>query len=162
MVLNIKNGLARGPIWFLVADQSQVRIFEQQKKNTEYFLVKKWKNPEAKMKAGEILSDRQGRSFDSFTKSRGGQGSSPRHAMSGIDLHQRSIDHCVSQIVKTLDKASTQKKFGKLILVAESRLLGRVEDGLKVSTAKKIHSSLEKDFAKLDDIQLVKRLEKLF
>jgi protein required for attachment to host cells len=60
-----------------------------------------------------------------------------------------------------LEKARAENRFGKLVLVAEPRLLGELRGALDKPTAALVSATLDKDLAGVDNRDIPKHLDKL-
>lgn len=149
------NGL---PLWVVVADQSRARIYEHVKEE-EFRSVMELLNPEGKMKPSRLTTDRPGRSFDSFSRNHHGQTGNARHAYSSeLNPHQKVVEDFVGKIAEALKSARKNSKFGKLVLVASSQLLGSLGQHLAGVTWQKIIESHDRDYAWLQEHELLQRL----
>ncbi|WP_226642624.1 host attachment protein [Microbulbifer variabilis] len=113
--------------WVLVANQSQARIFEAQKRASNLHEIQGLLHPQSRLSGREVDSDAPGRSFDSH-----GQGS---HAMGNFaNLHRRSGEDFAREIAHTLERGRQEGRFEKLYIVAEPYMVGSLRDALKTPT----------------------------
>ena len=112
---------AKSAYWVLVADEFQARIFSRQKKFSALAELSRFENPVARMKTGEVMADRGGRSFDS-----GGQG---RHSMDSDKANPKTESYpaFAKELARALAKGQQHKKFARLIVVAAPRFPRRFE-----------------------------------
>lgn len=149
------NGL---PLWIVVADQSRARVYEHVKEE-EFRSVMELLNPEGKMKGSDLTTDRPGRSFDSFSRNHHGQTGNARHAYSSeICPHEKVVEGFIGKIANALEDARKNSRFGKLILVADSQLLGSLGQHLDKVTRQKIIASHDRDYAWLHEHEILQRL----
>jgi protein required for attachment to host cells len=140
--------------WILVAHRGGARLFENSGPGKGLQLVEDIPHPEGRLKSGEINADKPGRAFDSI-----GNG---RHSMS---QEHEAADQVSLMFAKhlcdKLEKARAENRFGKLVLVAEPRLLGELRAALDKPTTALVSATLDKDFAGVDNRDIPKRLGNL-
>ncbi|MDP5209800.1 host attachment protein [Microbulbifer sp. 2205BS26-8] len=113
--------------WILVANQSQARIFEVEKRAGQLQEIEDLFHPESRLPGREQESDAPGRSFDSH-----GQG---RHALGNFsEIHRRSGDKFSKQIAKKLERGRQEGRYEKLYIVAEPYMVGSLRNALKIPT----------------------------
>lgn len=144
--------------WIIMGHRAGAQVFERGEH--KLFLVQDFSFPEGRIKESKLVSDRAGRSFDSYSRSQGGhQTSAARHALSAKESPQ---DHALTtfteQLAKFIDSALSENKFGELILVAEPRFLGRLKSHLSPNALRRIILEKEKDYAWLKKPELEVRL----
>lgn len=149
-------------VWVVVGHRAGAQVFCHEGK--ELTLLQDFLFPDGKSKENKLVSDRPGRSFDSFSKSRGGhQTGGPRHAMSS---KESPSDHAMTVFSETiadwLESARKENKFDKLILIAEPRFIGRLKSHLSTPTLQLVISEKEKDYSWLKKPELERRLLDLF
>lgn len=116
--------------WVLVADEFQARIFSRQKKFSDLVEEASFENPVARMKTGDVMSDRGGRSFDS-----GGQG---RHSMDSDKANPKTESYpaFAKELAREISKAHQAKKFARLAVAAAPRFLGILRPALESAGVK--------------------------
>ena len=136
--------------WILVAHRGGARLFENAGPGTGMKLLEDIPHPEGRLKSGEINADRPGRAFDTFSR---------RHGMS---QEHEAADQVSLMFAKhlcdKLEKARAENRFGKLVLVAEPRLLGELRAALNKPTAALVSATLDKDLIAIDNRDLPKHL----
>jgi len=150
--------------WILVADRSQLRLFEKNQQVTPATLDLKvhWENPDGRLKARDLLSDRPGRSFDSQDRSHHGQTGGARHSYGeGSDPTQQIIQELVKHAVRLVEGTDFGKPGSRLWVVAEPRLLGLLRASLDGMFPKAEVFFFDKDFAWLSGPNLQARLHEL-
>ena len=139
--------------WILVAHRGGARLFESPGPGKGLQLVEDIPHPEGRLKSGEINSDKPGRAFDTFGR---------RHGMS---QEHEAADQVSLMFAKhlcdKLEKARAENRFGKLVLVAESRLLGELRGALDKHTAALVSATLDKDLAGVESRDMSKQLGNL-
>ncbi len=65
------------------------------------------------------------------------------------------------ELAERLRQGRNANQFGELVLVAAPRFLGVLRDALDSATASRVRGTLDKDYAGLNDRELLKRLEKM-
>jgi len=140
--------------WILVAHRGGARLFENLGPGKGMQLVEDIPHPEGRLKSGEINADKPGRAFDSF-----GNG---RHSMSQEHEAAEQVSLMFARhLCDKLEKARAENRFGKLVLVAEPRLLGELRGALDKPTAALVSATLDKDLAGIDNRDIPKHLGKL-
>jgi protein required for attachment to host cells len=136
--------------WILVAHRGGARLFENAGPGTGMQLVEDIPHPEGRLKSGEINADKPGRAFDTFSR---------RHGMS---QEHEAADQVSLMFAKhlcdKLEKARAENRFGKLVLVAEPRLLGELRAALNKPTAALVSATLDKDLIAIENRDLPKHL----
>jgi len=136
--------------WILVAHRGGARLFENAGPGKGLQLVEDIPHPEGRLKSGEINADKPGRAFDTFSR---------RHGMS---QEHEATDQVSLMFAKhlcdKLEKARAENRFGKLVLVAEPRLLGELRAALDKHTAALVSATLDKDLVGVDNRDLPKHL----
>lgn len=123
--------------WLLIAQKAEARVYEVGK-SKEVKLVQKFDHPSARLKDHELNSDRPGRSFTS--------GDSSRHSYS--QEHGPTEQHAIDfskEIAHFLEKARTDHRFGKLMLVAGPNFLGKLRHEMSTDTSELITMELDKN-----------------
>ena len=139
--------------WILVAHRGGARLFENAGPGKGMQLVEDIPHPEGRLKSGEINADRPGRAFDTFGR---------RH---GVSQEHEAADQVSLMFAKhlcdKLEKARAENRFGKLVLVAEPRLLGELRAALDNHTAALVSSTVDMDLAGVDNRDIPKHLGNL-
>lgn len=148
-------------IWRVVIDRSQIRIFESKNEGGKQKVAPiaeiAWKPGRAK--ARDLVTDRPGRSFNSFTKARKGQTSSPRHSMgSDQDPKQHELELFLRKGGDYLVAAKNKDLFDLLVLYSESKVLGTVKKVFPKTLLRVVKDMEAKDYAWLTNRQLEARL----
>ena len=130
-------------IWVLVADSARARLFHADgsagalQEQTDLLM------PDSRLKEGELVSDRPGRTFDS-----GGHG---RHAMEPATSAKDMESHRFAvQIAEQLEKEHLQNTFNRLTLVAPPAFLGELRSALSDGVRAKVSAELDKDLVQFD------------
>lgn len=140
--------------WIVVANQAGARIFEG-RSGAPLSLVKRIDNPEGTLKNSQIDSDQQGRTFDS-------RQSASRHAMEAqVTPHEQVAITFAKKLADLAQLGRTQNEYSELVLVAEPKFLGRIKDSLDSTTLKGVSRTIEKDFARTSDIEVIEHLKGL-
>lgn len=146
--------------WVAVGDAGKFTIFEKRGKSLTS--VKSFSNEKAHLKISELQTDQPGRSFNSFSRGNGHSSATPRHAYTS---HQDPKEHAVETFVKTvseyLDTSYKTNSFDRLVLVANSRLLGKMRSSLAQKTLEAVTAEHPKDFAWVSEHDLKGRLQSL-
>ena len=100
----------------------------------------------------DLVSDRQGRSFESASPGRSGY--TPRH-----DPHEMAKDHFTHSVARRLNEASAADEFHELVIAAPQHVLSELTDALDTTTQAKLIGSLPKDLVKTPDHALYPHLK---
>jgi len=124
--------------WALVANSGFAQIYEIKGHGKEIKEILQIDNPDGRMKSGEILSDRPGRSFDSM----GGS----RHALgTEVDPHVHEQKIFAHKLVEILKKGIEGNSFQQLALIAPPQFLGELKLVLSENLKKIITKEINKD-----------------
>ncbi len=127
---------------FLSADEATRRLE----------LVRTEEHSEARQKTSELVSDQQGRAFDST-------GVGGRHAMEpDTDPKRVELQRFVRHLAQELGDAALANRYTGLVLVAEPRLLGELRAALPKHVTERLRGEIHKDLAGLDLPRLADRL----
>ena len=86
-------------------------------------------------------------------------GESTREARDSVRGHAATV--FANDLADTLRQGRLAHRFEELVLIAAPRFLGMLRDALDPTTAAKVRGTLSKDYAGLNDRDLLKRLEKM-
>ena len=124
--------------WVLVANASFAEIFEVSGKDIK--TLHYFDYPVGRLKSGDILSDRPGRTYDSV-----GDG---RHAVgTKVDVHLHEIQTFAHSLVAVLKKAKSENAFDRLTLISPPQFLGELRHLLNDSLKKCVHQEFAKDIS---------------
>ncbi len=129
-------------IWVLVADSSRARLFEAAgamaalEERTDLVM------PSARLQEQELVSDRPGRTFDSF-----GEG---RHAMEPPTAAKDiASGRFAAEIAALLESERQRGTYTRLVLVAPPAFLGQLRGALSDSVSALISAELDKHLVQL-------------
>jgi protein required for attachment to host cells len=138
--------------WVIVADGTRARFFNRHvNRQLEEFDV--LLSPENRLHEGDLVSDRQGRSFDSFGDGRHGMGNKNTAKDHEQDLFAK-------RVASRVEEGRTSGQFDKLILVAAPRFLGRIRSSLSGPAAVLVAHTLDKELTQLSAEKLADHLPK--
>ena len=139
--------------WVLVAHDAGARVFENQGPGKGLTLLEEIDHPEGRMRDGELVSDRPGRSF------RKDSGDPRRAAMSQSQgPHDRVVATFARDLVQKLQQGRMQSRYDRLVLVAPPKFLGLLRSSLDAPTGQLVVGSLHKDLARSNEAELVEHL----
>ena len=125
------------PTWILVADNSRARIFHAEKPAGPLTEISTMTFPEGRLHAGDLTTDRGGRSQAP------GAGA---HGVNGEDGHkQENAERFASLICEDLELARNQGRFRKLYIVAAPALLGLLRKHQSPSLRQLVAGELDKN-----------------
>ena len=137
--------------WILVADGARARVLLNTGRGdgvTELpdFTVECEHPP-----SGDIMADREGRSFDSH-----GEG---RHAMERpSDPHRSAKKVFAGTLATMLAEQAARNSFDRLVIVAPPQMLGDLRAALSPNVRDKVHAELGKDLTHVPDHDLMPHL----
>ena len=132
--------------WVMVANSANARIFEA-KNNNELHEILQLEHPESRMKASELVTDRQGRGHESV----GTRRSAMEPSTTPKEVEFAAFAKFLSE---HLDSAHNAGKFNKLYIAAGPHFLGLMRDVISPSLAHCIVGTLDKDFTHLEPKQI--------
>ena len=137
----------------VVADQAMAKFYSRAKRNSALESLCTLRNDSAQKKTAELISDRGGRSFDSF-----GRG---RHTMSNEEVDPRAHDANVfaNQIRDRVIKAKRRGEFAELVIIAAPRFLGVLRKSFAASGGITPDRTIDKDVVAQDTSVIRKLLE---
>ena len=125
--------------WVVVADESQAVVYARDSRSGPMYELFVLDNADGRKKPGELVSDRGGRSFDSF-----GAG---RHAMakerSTPKKHVAEV--FAKQIAERIGKACHMGRCRGYALVAAPRFLGLLRDAVETSCSVTPYTTVAKE-----------------
>ena len=139
--------------WVVAANESQARFYQREAKRAplqEFLCVE---NEAARMKKGELLEDRGGRSFDSF-----GAG---RHTMAAekADPKKQAASVFAKQIAERIYKATHSGSCRDYVLIAAPRFLGVLRPELSRRCKLGPSKTIDKDVVDKDAVAIKKLVE---
>jgi protein required for attachment to host cells len=142
-----------GMTWVLVAHRGGARLFENAGRGKGLSLVHDLPHPEGRLKSGEINSDRPGRSYSS-----GAGGGFTRHGFGKDDATVEVAAQFARELAGLLERGRTEKRYDRLVLVAEPSFLGNLRASLSAPTAAAVSATLDKDLGQVSQHDLPKHL----
>jgi protein required for attachment to host cells len=136
--------------WILVAHRGGARLFESKQTGKDLSLVDDIPHPEGRLKSKNLGTDRPGRSVDSH---------GTRHALVQEQEPAAHIAEQFSQqLAGLLDDGRAQRRYGKLVLVAEPHFLGVLRAALSRETAALVTAVVNKDLGHVEPREIAKHL----
>ena len=130
-------------VWVVVASSTRCRIFRQDKHNAPLTEIEDLVHPEARLRRGELESDRPGRALN-------GSGSA-RHALGqGVDRSDHECARFARTVAGRLERARQRHRFQRLVVVADPRFLGHLRHGLSEATRSCVTAQLRKNLCTAD------------
>lgn len=147
--------------WALVADRSQLRLFREVERPVEkrFELEAAFRHPDGRKHGRDLVSDRPGRSFESFDKGTHGQGGATRHSYGDPSSPEdRVIDEVVRQAGEMIGEKGLDRKNAVVTVYAEPRLMGVLRPVVVRALPRAEVVFREKDYAWIQDGELAQRL----
>lgn len=116
--------IARKTVWIIVADESRACFYERKTATGPLLELFTLENEVGRMKAGDLLADRGGRSFDSHGKG--------RHTITNEKAgpKKRAAVAFAKDIAQRIGKALQDDTCDEFILISAPRFLGELRDAL--------------------------------
>ncbi len=128
--------------WILVTDSARARIFKAETPLGPLSEVGNLVHGEGRLHRQDLVSDREGRAFDSK-----GDG---RHSMEAkTDPKAQEQRSFVNEIGSYLDSGFQSGQFGHLYIAAPSAMMGHLRDQLNGNLRKVLVGTLDKNLVKL-------------
>jgi protein required for attachment to host cells len=147
---------SKSTYWIVVADQSIGEFYLRNKKNSPLQHVFTMRNDSGQKKLIDLVSDRDGRSFDSH-----GPG---RHSLGNekTDLKKHESQIFAKEIADRIVAAKHKNEFSELVLIAAPRFLGTLRKSLSVIHSTLTYRSINKDVVGRDTAVIEKLLAENF
>lgn len=134
--------------WVVVVDRARAAFYEKSADDAAYHAITQLDNPEGKERGRHLVSDRPGRTFESFTRSGHGQTGAARHAYSSeVSPHEEAARELVARVASRLTSEADDHRYDELVLVAEPHMMGMLKGALPAKLAQRVSRQIEKDWA---------------
>jgi protein required for attachment to host cells len=133
--------------WILVADGATAKVFEHKGPGKGLTVVDDLMFEQEPLKAGDIMADRQGRSFSSVGHGR----SAMEYTSDPVAVRERRF---VENVAAELERRHQHHAFERLIIVAAPAALGDLRPKLSKGVRDTIIAELPKDLTNLPTPQL--------
>lgn len=138
-------------IWVVTANDRRARILAADDPSGALTEIADLVHPIAQLRAGEFVTDRPGRAFDSV-----GAG---RHAMSSrVDPKRQEEIRFAKEVVERIEQGRVSGGFDRLAVVASPAFLGCLRDAMSDALRTKVVFELDKDYTSLRAEELRARL----
>lgn len=129
-------------IWILVANSAIAKIYRASNNNV-LEEIQQLTHPESRLHVRDLVTDRQGRGFESATNG--------RHPMEPTTSPKETeFINFARDISLHLTNAHNEGKFGKLYIIAAPHFLGLLRDLLKPNMAPLLAGEIDKDITQYD------------
>lgn len=139
--------------WIMAADSSRGRLFEIVEPERELRELEDFSNPQGRASNRELASDANGRLSS--------KGNGPRGHSTGQKI--TPVEHETQLFSKTLarylEKARSQRRYGKLYLIAPPEFLGLMRGNLSKEVRKVTAEEINKDLAWFDSRDLARYVQ---
>jgi len=137
--------------WVLIADGAQARVLEYSGPSKGLVQLEGLKFQDARLKSGEIMSDRPGRA-----NSVSGSRAAIEHRTDPSDFRESEFLRSVADM---LNQKSLEGAFRKLVIAAAPQALGELRRFLTPGTMEKVTAELSKDLTTVPILDLGKHFE---
>jgi protein required for attachment to host cells len=124
--------------WVVIANGARARVFDFRPADRSLELVHETASDDARRKTSEIMSDRAGRMWDTGPGQRSGM-------EPPTDPQEHAKAEFLRELADWLEKAATEQRYDRLVLVAEPQALGHLRQQLGKPAAEKVTGELAKD-----------------
>jgi protein required for attachment to host cells len=129
-------------IWVLVSNSATAKIYLV-KNNQDLIEIEHLQHPESRLKASELVSDRQGRGHESNTQAR--YAYDPTTTVKEVEYAQFAKD-----LSAHLNAAHVAGKFDKLYIAAGPHFLGLLREAISPGIIRVLAGEITKDITHLD------------
>lgn len=138
--------------WVVIANSSDCKIYECDKKTKQCEFLHEVEHPESRLKAQEINSDKPGH-YKSRSTNRGAYGEQSW-------IHQAVVDDFAREIASLLDKARKNHEFDELLLVTPSKMYGSLYGHMTKQVASLLTQTIQKNMLNLNENELYEYVRK--
>ncbi len=138
--------------WYLVANASTARLYSKEHGGKSLVRLQEFNHPESRETRRELKRDRPGL----HQSGTGAQGS----FVEPTDPKKNEADRFARELSQTLRSAKAKGDFERLVIVATSTFGRYLTKHLGHLAKEPENAFIEKDYTKVDDKQLAKRLER--
>jgi protein required for attachment to host cells len=133
-----KKGINMYQTLVVVADSGRARFYAMKNKGTPLVELADYVHTETRLHASELITDRQGRTFDSKGFA--------RHAKeSRSPVRVQQAKKFARQISANIEAERKKNKFAELLLVAAPEFLGMLRKALSRESGKLVTRQIDKD-----------------
>jgi protein required for attachment to host cells len=140
--------------WILVATASRARLFHAGARSKGWELVTEREHPESRAAGHELLADKPG-----TTRQSGGETSRSSMMDPRTDPKEVEAKKFAHELGKLLAKGVDDGAYHRLVLVAPPQVLGLLRAELEDKVARRVASTLDKDYHELTPKELAERVE---
>jgi protein required for attachment to host cells len=144
--------MRRKIVWVVVADGARARILNADREARRLVTVSELASEAARHKTSDLVSDRQGRAFESGDPGRR-SGMEPR-----TDPQRHEQAEFARHVAEELKRAALAQRYDALCLVAAPRALGDLRAHLASEVEALVVKELDRDLTNLDEPQLARHL----
>ncbi len=139
--------LPNEPTCIAACTAAEARLWRSESRFGEWTSLDRLENEDAKASDRDLVSDRPGRSFDSF--------GSGRHAMAPRESAQDTeLKRFAREVAGRLDKAVADGTVDRVVLICDPRFLGHLRPALSAKTGHAVILEVPKNPAGVDRKQL--------
>ena len=141
--------------WIVIADGDQAKVFEHEGPGKGLKALKDMLFEQDHLRAGDIMADKQGRSFSS-----GGPGSrsSIEYASDPVAVRERKF---VERLADVLEKKRSEGRFDRLVIAAAPAALGDIRPALSEAVRNTILAEMPKDLTNVPTDKLTAHFDGL-
>lgn len=138
--------------WILIANACQARLFEAEKTYRQMRLITEFSHPESREKVTDLVIDNRGRYHDTKSSPAG---------VYDVPTNPKEVEaeRFAHELAKKLDTGRTHNEYVNLVLIAPSHFQGLLNKCCKNQVKERIINTIDKDYTKLKQPQLLKYLD---
>jgi protein required for attachment to host cells len=139
------------PEWVLVANAARARCFERDPGNGALRELEGFVHPASRLKGQDLGSDRGGLAY---------KGAASTQYSPPTDLHEKEHAQFARELVRYLEQAALDHRFGRLALVASNPFLGELRSQLGAASQRVLAASVASDLTAFAGRDLEQRVTK--
>jgi len=140
--------------WILVADTSRAKLFSTELRESEWSMIQEFEHPEGHKKSHDLApSSPPGRMQQGATAGGHHTAVEPRSTPK-----EAETDRFAQRLTEHLEKATANRAFDSLVLVAPPQFLGLLKGTLGKQSATHLRTTVDKDLSMFGTIELRERL----
>lgn len=125
-------------VWIVVANRAAARVFKATQPTGPLEELDTFIHPEGRLQERELVTDRPGRAFDSYSTGRHGE--DPATAATTHEAENFALE-----LSRFLQKARTERRYDTLMLMAAPAFLGELRERLDVPTRDCVMLEIDKN-----------------
>ncbi len=138
--------------WVVVANRAGAKFFLHQAIGQPLSEIESFENPAGKLRATDLVSDKQGSSYNANAALHHNSYSTP------VDPKKNVLDKFAREVAEKVNKSAYEGKFERLVIAAEPSMLGELRGFLDKHSTEKIVVAVDKDLLAFKPGEIVEHL----